>query len=233
MIVRPASGSVHLITQPDHAALARRIMEHWTPLAHLERRDTILYAIGEHDNGWREPDAAPMIDPRGGRLADFINAPLDVKQAVWPRGVDRLAHNPWAAALVAEHSLFVFERFRGHADWAAFFAEMEASREQLVRAAGLTLPDLLREYVFIRLGDLISLTYCNAWTEPQEYDAYVVSCRESQIAVSPDLFDQPNIPFTITARELPDRRFTSDAELREAYRHAPTVTLTGKVSALP
>ncbi len=39
VIVRPADGVRHLITQPDHAALAGRIMEHWASLATAERRD--------------------------------------------------------------------------------------------------------------------------------------------------------------------------------------------------
>jgi hypothetical protein len=96
----------HLIGQPDHAALSRHIMTYWRELDSHPRRESILLAIGEHDNGWREPDASPSLDPASGRAHELINAPAAVRQGVWPRGVERLSHDPWAAALVAEHALW-------------------------------------------------------------------------------------------------------------------------------
>ena len=80
-----------LITQPDHAHLARRMMEHCVPLVGHARRHTILHAVGEHDCGWEEEDAAPMVNPETGAVFDFISAPVAVRQAVWPRAVARLA----------------------------------------------------------------------------------------------------------------------------------------------
>ena len=167
MIVRPAGGALHLITQPDHAALAGRIMTHWTSLAAAERRDDILRAIRDHDNGWREPDAAPTIDPATGAVLDFVGVPAAVKQGVWPRAVAGLADRPWAAALVAHHAVTVYDRFRNDPDWASFFARMEHLRaEQLTLVSG-TMEMLIRDYVYVRLGDLASLAFCNAWSDPQ------------------------------------------------------------------
>ena len=82
MIVRPGDGVLHLITQPDHAALARRIMSLWPSLQKAERRRDILTAIEHHDRGWREPDAAPTVDPATGRIHDFVHAPVEVRQGV-------------------------------------------------------------------------------------------------------------------------------------------------------
>ena len=91
MIVRLVDDRVALITQPDHARLAGTIMQHCVPLASRPRRDTILHAIAEHDGGWIEDDAAPTINPTTGGIVDFVNAPLSVRQGVWPRGISRLA----------------------------------------------------------------------------------------------------------------------------------------------
>ena len=76
MIVRSAPGGVQLITQPDHASLARRIMERCIPLAGRSRCNAILLAIREHDNGWAEEDVAPTVIPATGRIADFITLPV-------------------------------------------------------------------------------------------------------------------------------------------------------------
>ena len=46
MIARVDGGTVHLITQPDHARLARYVMERCVPLASHDRRDDILHAAG-------------------------------------------------------------------------------------------------------------------------------------------------------------------------------------------
>src|SRR5687768_1060872 len=127
MIVCVRHDVLQLITQPDHAHLARRIMERCVPLAVRPRRDRILRAIGEHDNGWAEEDAAPTVNPASGDVADFVHAPLSVRHRVWPRAVARLANDPWAAALVAQHALTVYERFRMDAAWATFFAGMETA----------------------------------------------------------------------------------------------------------
>ena len=51
-------------------------MAHWTSLAAAERRDAILRALSPiTTTGWREPDAAPTIDPATGAVRDFVGVP--------------------------------------------------------------------------------------------------------------------------------------------------------------
>ena len=97
-------------------------MERCVPLASRPRREAILHAIGEHDAGWAQEDAAPTVDPVTGGVVDFVSVPVGVRQAVWTRTIAQLADDPWAAALVAQHALFVYDRFRSDAGWMPFFA---------------------------------------------------------------------------------------------------------------
>ena len=46
------------------------MMEHWVSLGAAERREEVLRAVRDHDNGWREPDAAPTVDPKTGAVLD-------------------------------------------------------------------------------------------------------------------------------------------------------------------
>jgi Protein of unknown function (DUF3891) len=229
MIVRTLYDRLQLITQPDHAHLAGRIMEHCVPLAARPRNDAVLHAIVEHDNGWEEEDAAPTVDPESGVVVDFVTAPLSVRHRVWPRACKRLADDPWAAALVAQHAITVYDRFRSDAEWTGFFAEMAATRDALLRDSGLPLDELLSDYAFVRLADLISLTFCTGWTDPQHFREWTVTRFDTRVVVAPDLFGSAVIPFAIGAREIPDRRFRADAELREALSDAKTLTLRGEV----
>ncbi len=231
MIVRVVDDRLQLITQPDHAHLAGRFMEHCVPLRARARRDAILHAIGEHDNGWAEEDAAPTVDPETGAVVDFVTAPLSVRHRVWPRACKRLAEDPWAAALVAQHAITVYDRFRSDAEWTGFFSEMAATRDAQLRASGLPLDELLSDYAFVRLADLISLTFCTGWTDPQRFGEWTVIRFDTRVVVAPDAFGEAEVPFEIDAREIPNRRFRTDAELRHTLSHATTVTLTGEVAA--
>ncbi|MPZ20790.1 MAG: DUF3891 family protein [Luteitalea sp.] len=233
MIVRSETGSLLLITQPDHAALARRIMEQAIPLARTTRRDSILYAVAEHDNGWREPDMAPSVDPATGELQDFVSAPVDVRQAVWPRGVARLAADPWAAALVAQHALTVYGRLRTRPEWEAFFGEMERARDTYLHKAAANLDELRRGYVFLRLGDLASLTFCNGWTKEQRYEGWTIRLDGARLLITPDPFGGRDVPLAVTARKLPNQRFASDADAAAAYRSAKEVTCSGMAVGVP
>jgi hypothetical protein len=233
VIVRHAGDALQLITQPDHARLAGAIMQHSVTLATHPRRASILLAITEHDNGWSEPDAAPLIDPATGFPLDFISAPIAVRQGVWPRGVARLAHEPWAAALVAQHAIAIFQRYRGDGAWTPFFAEMEIARRAHLTTSGLPVHELVADYQFLGFGDLISLTFCNAWTDVQQFGAWSVRLSGQQVLVWPDLFGGKTIPIGIEAREIRQRAFGSEAELRDSFAAARITSVQGVVTSSP
>jgi uncharacterized protein DUF3891 len=230
VIVRTKPGRIQLITQPDHAHLARRVMERCVPLAARPRRDAILHAVGEHDNGWTEEDAAPCFDPATGQVVDFINAPATVRQRVWSRGVARLADDPWAAALVAQHAIVVYDRFRSATEWSPFFAEMEGLRGTMLDASGLSLEELSSDYVFVRLADLISLSFCTGTHDELRFDRWAVQLSGTRVVVTPDVFGGSELPVEIGMREIPDKRYDSDAALRLAVSEAGSMTLRGMVT---
>lgn len=231
MIIRPHPDGQLLITQPAHAALAARVMSHWAGLD-SPRRDDILTAIGSHDNGWLEVDAVPLRDATSGGVLDFMHVPLDVRQGVWPRSVGLLHATPYAAALVAQHSIHIFSRFRGHDEWTPFFAQMEQLRNQaLARSGAAPLETLIDEYMFVRLGDLISLTFCNAWPDvPGEDYGYTIRQDGSRVTLTPDPFAGHEVSVAITGRLLPLSPFPDAAAASSAWESAPRVTVSGVVS---
>lgn len=232
MIVRPGDGVLHLITQPDHAALARRLMTLWPSLQKAERRREILTAIEHHDRGWRGPDAAPTVDPATGRIRDFIHVPVDVRQAVWPESVGLLTAAPWAAALVAHHAISVYDRFRADDAWTSFFARMSALRDEHLAAAGGDMKALARDYVYVRLGDLLSLAFCTAATEPSTLGPWTIRRDGARLHVDPNPFIL-DVTFAIEAREIPDVPYATDDALRAALAAAPSRALEGVVSVEP
>jgi hypothetical protein len=229
MIVRPSESGCLLITQPDHAHLARRIMEHCVLLVGNPRREAILIAVGEHDAGWTEVDANPEVDPATGNVVDFITAPLAIRQGVWPRTVAGLAAEPYAAALVAHHASFVYDRYRADAAWAAFFDGMEKSRSEMLAASGASLEQLQADYLFVRLGDLISLAFCTGSTTAQTYREWTVQLSGPRVVVTPGIFGGAPVPFEVEARAVRPP-FGSNAELQEALSRSATAMIQGEAA---
>lgn len=230
MIVREAGTTYELITQPEHAQLARQIMDGSEQLLRHPRRDSILLAIGEHDNGWREEDAAMTADPSTGALHDFIHAPLAVRHRVWPRGISRLRQDPWAAALVAQHALVAYDRFKKEPEWTPFFDEITRMRDDLLTRSDAMLDTLQDDYRFVRVADLISLTFCLGWTGTQSYaDCTVGSDDGHTVRVAPGLFGGSSKPIAISARVIPRRPYRDDTELQRTIADAGTTTLRGAV----
>ena len=228
MIVRSYASSRLLITQPDHAALAGRIMDRWLTrgLPDEPRRASVLRAVAEHDVGWSDVDESPLVDPGTGQVLDFVSAPAGIRQGVWPRAVDRLSDDPTTAALVAEHAIQVYSRYHAEPAWMDFFATMAARRDELAGRAGLANDALRRLYFFVRAGDLISLTFCTGWLEAQVIDSHEIKLiGPNDVGVHPDPFGGVPIPFEISGRALPTRAFSSSAEAREFFLRAPVVIL--------
>jgi hypothetical protein len=206
MILRPNGPTRVAITQPDHAALAAHIMRSWRAngLPTSPRGDAIVLAVAEHDNGWREIDAQFLRDPATGAVLDFMTVSGDIKRGVWPRAIARLASAPYSAALVAHHAAHVYSRYRTDPEWASFFPEMEALRDRHLDIAGVSMRELLDDYVFLRIGDLASLTFCTMADMQVGEFGYTVRLDNQLLIIAPDPFEGADVPLRISGRDLGD-----------------------------
>jgi hypothetical protein len=233
VIIRRSASTLQLITQPAHAALSARIMREWGP-AHFpetQRKASILNAVEQHDCGWAEFDEALVLDTATGRLLDFTEVPDAVKRDTSSRGLPPLASDPYAAALAAQHRLHVYRRNAGNPEWAEFFAEMTATRDSHLRAARVeSLDELVRDYRFVRAGDLASLAFCNEWTDTEDDGCgYSLQWDGKTLTINPDPLDGRTIAIDIMVRVIDDERFGDPAEARRAVAAAPAITVTGVV----
>ena len=233
MIIRRSASSQHLITQPAHAALAARIMQQWQP-SHFpdsSRKSSILNAVERHDIGWTEVDATLVVDNTTRQLLDFTDLSDALKRETSWRGVDLLRDDPYAAALVSQHRLHVYRRYSEQLDWNGIFAGMTAARDGYLRASRAgSLEQLLRDYTFVRAGDLASLAFCNQWADtPDDGCGYSMRLDGTALTIVPDPFAGQVVEISIEAHELPNQRFLSADDARTILAGAPMVTLKGTV----
>jgi hypothetical protein len=237
VIIRRHDTNLLLITQPDHAALAGRIMSAWRA-DDLETRPTrarVLHATSDHDLGWQLVDASPSVDPASGEPHDFVTSPLELKQGVWSRALDQLApQDSYVAALVAHHAATVYRRFLSTSGWETFFRDMERRRDEWLTTQPFDRSTFLRDYAIVSVGDLCSLMFCSEQREPQSREGYRTALHEGHwLEITPDPFQGATIPMEVPARRIPARRYVSDADLRDTVARAPIVQLTGVAAGFP
>jgi hypothetical protein len=251
MIIRRQKKDLLFITQADHAVLAAHIVSHWCAdgFPTNPRRDAILLAAREHDNGWFEEDETTLVDSSGEPL-DFVAAPIPVKHRIWPRAAARLAKtNAYAAALVARHALTVHGQQRADPVWRGFLDRMARIEAELLEAGAGgdqgdslgdqgdsplcdhlkgTVPLVHLDYQFVQAGDQVSLVFCNAWTAAFPRPGGRVVLKGTTLEITPDPFEGARIPLRVPARRIVARRFASAADLRAALDAARVEIVEGE-----
>src|SRR5436190_23344329 len=158
MIVQQLAGILRITYQIDHADLAGQFTAHWgnalfsnpIPLPGVQMASTL------HDNGWREWDLNPKIDPTTGHPIDFMHMAVGEHTKLYRRGIaEVMAKDLYAGLLVNMHGCGLYNGRYGTSGIpgleaysaqalpiiTAFISEHEASqnvlKEQLRAAAQL------------------------------------------------------------------------------------------------
>ncbi|MFL6192871.1 MAG: DUF3891 family protein [Thermoanaerobaculia bacterium] len=215
MIVVPEGPSLLLITQPDHAHLAGEILSLWRAdgMPECPRRDDLLFAAREHDNGWREADAAPRWDPERGLPHDFITLPEPERVEIWERGPCRFAADrPYAALLITRHALNLFSNRRGDEAWDGLLGFLEDFERGLLAETGAAAGELEADYRFLDLADLISLTACTRRREPAGRYGVAIEPGAGGLRIEPFPLAGATT-FRVACRRIPRREYRGDADL--------------------
>lgn len=231
MIVVDEGGDHLCITQPDHARFAAELLGLWRGdgLPEHPRRRELLFAVREHDNGWRETDAAPRVDPATGRPHDFLTLPDPERLALWRRGVERWAgERPWAAALIAQHALALHRR-RREDPWRELLAQLRERRAELVEAAGVPARELFRDYRLLELADTLSLAACNRWPQPVRRPGLEARFTGGALRIAPFPLAGATT-FQLPVRRIPARPYRGDADLGGQLAAARWTTVPVRVT---
>lgn len=221
-----AAPTLRVVTQNDHAHLSAEILGLWRDddLPQNPRRATILRAAREHDNGWRENDAAPRIDPASGRPRDYRTAADDDRRTIWSRAIDRYREDePAVAALILAHALRLHHDREDVPAWRPLIESWRALASELSEALVLNPALLAADYRLVDIADTLSLALADRWREPFAFRG--LQC-EAQPAPEIDTLAIAPFPlagattFTLPCRLIPNRRYRSDTDLALALAEA-------------
>jgi hypothetical protein len=233
MIVTETEHGWRCITQPDHAHLAHDILALWRAdgLPEHPRRGELLTAVLEHDNGWREADSAPRLDPERGCPHDFISHPHGDRLSIWRRGIDRFAEKrPYVAALILEHAIALHRERRSEPEWHDFLTECDARRLEFEDELEIDAKTLATDYRWLHIADLLSLAACagrHAAFERQglkaHFDGQTLELEPFPLAGATS--------FTVACRYLHRGEYGSDTELATALARCRWQSWTLRIAA--
>lgn len=213
MIILAAGSRLRVVTQSDHAHFAAELLSLWLAggLPGNPRREEILHAVREHDNGWREADAAPRVDVARARPHDLFSFPQAERLQVWSRGIARhAATHPYTALLIAEHARRIHQPLT--ADWDELFASLEPQRMQWLAEVGLDESRLGSDYRFVQLADALSLAICAGG--PREFRCleFTARVRDDSLYLEPFALAGATT-FRVPCRWISHRPYRRDLEL--------------------
>lgn len=249
MVRRDNNGGWILITQNDHSVLSGLIMEHWgnEAFAKPDPYEEVLFAIKNHDLGWKDWDSKPKINPENGYPANFTEmSPFD-QSVIWSKCFrSHSSDHSYASALIALHFLkfnnsnLRKDPYNKHLKLLQLDIRDFISKELdfIITENDLgEIPEQVSANLkLLQIGDIISLTFCHGWrsieiTEaPVDYEGSETTLvMESQdgfnYTISPYPFNRDLLKLHIAAKHLKRKIFSNNVELREAIDNSDNLKL--------
>ena len=227
-----------LIPQIEHAHLAGRLAAAWgaAGFAPLVPRDELLWAIDHHDDGWRDWDQTPGVNPAG-QPRTFTEMEPDVSMAIWADSIDRAAKaGPLQGYLVAGHFSALGHRACAGKDtdpaWhhaAEFLAHYDARMIdwltcwQTADAAANTRAVAERALRQLQFFDSFSLWFCcdeataaETVETPGGHDFTITPRTPANLTLSPWPFTTEPLAIEATGRVVPATHYATRDELAAA-----------------
>jgi Protein of unknown function (DUF3891) len=284
MIRRDDRGDWLIVDQIEHARLAAEVARVWAqaPLftgsyEHLretvdEIRDLfgehsewfvhhpdlcIWLAVAEHDDGWRDWDRAPRINPTNGSPREFREMRIADSSAIWSLSISCCSAPPLGNYAISRHFCFLAQQCRdgshaGEEDRQAadrFLHEQANVQSQLALDAAAQgwgdEFDHCRELAYrtVQFFDRVSLWLCcSQSTEPESMttpagetvDLVPRSLREAgqsclQVGIRPYPLCVESLDVSVPARRIAARRYVNDADLHRALAEARLEKVAWKI----
>jgi len=115
MIVQEQGDQLILIRQTDHAVLSGFFAREWGNdlFQRPEPFESLQLAASEHDNGWRDWELQPKIDPKTRLPYSFMSLPTETHIELYQSGIERVVKSDrYAGLLVSMHAAGLYDRAR-------------------------------------------------------------------------------------------------------------------------
>jgi hypothetical protein len=183
MIFQQYCGQLLVVRQPDHGVQTGLFARHWgnEQIPPFTPREPVIAAGTRHDDGWKDWEARPSLDPTTGQPWQFYRLTPHEHVPLYRRGIAlAAAHDPTTGVLVSMHGAGLYNDRYGTFRLAEqhfsaseralvdeFLAEQALFQQSLAeRARGHTQhthittdPQVWYNYLLLQVWDRLSLQY--------------------------------------------------------------------------
>lgn len=106
MIIHEREHEFVMVAQNDHAGVSRDAAQNWRDdyFLGIERKDSVVLAVREHDRCWIEPDEQPLWNEQTQQPYSFMDYPGSPKLAFYTKGIDEIVQmDPYTGLLCSLH----------------------------------------------------------------------------------------------------------------------------------
>ncbi|MFO1021474.1 MAG: DUF3891 family protein [Planctomycetales bacterium] len=244
MLRREAGDWWVIISQLEHARLAFDLAQWHSSGQEEDPFGLWLEAVRHHDDGWREWEQAPDLNPEGEPRA-FDEMRMEISTGIWERSIAICAErSAWGGLWVSRHFCFLAERVLAHlpegvsASAAQGFLEQQkreqaAWREEL---AGWPRDEHHRVeewgYRHLQLFDRLSLWVClsvpgeeRVLELPEGGELQLLRTGKNVIEMSAGFLCDETVPFQVAAKRVRKDAFHDAASWNEAWKRAEGISL--------
>lgn len=227
----------------EHARIAGELARAWGNgrFVSLAALPTILWAVEHHDDGWRDWDLAPRLNPATGIPRSFMEMTMRDSTAIWTNSISHCSSQPLAEIAVSRHFTHLAEQVRngGRTDADDLDAVDRFLRDQDNESGDLALK-LRRpedqtaieacDFAFraVRFFDAVSLWLCCAerhapeqMTAPDGESIRLVPKGAWHVAIDPYPLGIEGPRFQTFARRVAARRYETDDDFLATFNAAP------------
>lgn len=245
MIVNYKEEGWQVVTQRAHGIVAAQVATHWRVKGRPQRWTETLLAIAEHDDAENELDRENLLTPTGGPLNfDMKNFELEHCQKLSSLTI---AKSRYIALLTSMHMVFLYRKDEATNREAKTFLDKQRKWQAHWRKElDISSEEAERAYSLLEWCDALSLLICKGEMQPEGRKLeistgpdgklyHLLQVGEKELTVHPWPFEVREFDVCFETRLVPQIRFSSSDELREAFQKAVVqeVRWTLKKTGLP
>lgn len=245
MIRRETQKGWILITQREHSILSGDIMKHWgnSKFARPQPYEEVMFAVAEHDCGWKLWENNPRINPVNKYPKNFLEMNYSDQAAIWKKSF--LLHSkkhPYASSLIALH----FDKFNSSILKKNNNAQRLKSeiKEFVLENLGLKhtgqkglSDEIINNLKFVQIGDIISLAICHGWRSTQiDEIPYRLNGKKISILLQSDdglnykinpfpFFSSP-VGFSVKGKIINKKTFKNNGEFLDTFKNSEYTKLS-------
>ncbi|NKE06625.1 DUF3891 family protein [Mesobacillus selenatarsenatis] len=176
MIIHEREKDFIMVAQHDHALVSREAAKSWRDdyFSGIEKKDSVVLAVREHDRCWIEPDEEPLWNEHTQQPYSFMDYPGSPKLAYYKEGIDEVIQmDPYAGLLCSLHYGSFLEDATSTIGKNFWVAEKQRQQE-LQKELGIANDKVLSFHLnLLKFCDNLSLYIClNEPGTPKEQEHY-------------------------------------------------------------